>query len=135
MRWRRTGAGSSSGGLGRRDKRECALNLAKAKWRVHQAGWGRDLHARRRFAYLALLMDSYSRMIVGWSLSFSNDTGLARDTLEMAFTSGRPEIHHTDQGGPYGSNVMKSFFRTEAFYPGLTALGSEQKGRKDSIEL
>lgn len=59
----------------------------------------------RRFAYLALLSDAFSRTILGWALSFHNDTILAKAALAMALESGKPEIHHTDQGSPYGSSA------------------------------
>ena len=58
-----------------------------------------------RFVYLAHLMDAYSRMILGWALSFSNDTTLALAALDMALLTGYPTLHHTDQGCPYGSTA------------------------------
>lgn len=104
--------------------------------RVHQV-WVGDvtfIRIRRRFAYLALLMDSYSRMIVGWNLSFSNDTSLARDTLEMAFTSGQPEIHHTDQGGPYGSKVYSKILSDREIVQSMADAGKpEQNGQAERL--
>lgn len=58
-----------------------------------------------RFAYLALLMDAFSRFVLGWELSFRNDTALILSALKMALKAGRPQIHHSDQGGPYGSQA------------------------------
>jgi transposase InsO family protein len=56
-----------------------------------------------RSVYLVLLMDAFSRKILGWALSTRNDTALALRALETALATGRPLIHHTDQGTPYGS--------------------------------
>jgi transposase InsO family protein len=62
------------------------------------------LRVQTRFAYLALLMDLYTRQIVGWGLSFANDTRLTLFALQMAFRTGRrPEIHHSDRGSNYAA--------------------------------
>lgn len=56
--------------------------------------------------YLAVLMDLYSRRIVGWALSPINDRKLALKALNAAVLSRQPTpglLHHTDQGSPYVS--------------------------------
>jgi transposase InsO family protein len=56
--------------------------------------------------YLAVILDLYSRRVVGWALSPFNDRRLALRALEMAVKRRRPApglIHHTDQGSPYAS--------------------------------
>lgn len=56
--------------------------------------------------YLAMLMDLYSRKIVGWSTSHSPRQEIALEALEMAVAQRRPRpglIHHSDRGGQYGS--------------------------------
>jgi len=58
--------------------------------------------ARRTF--LALVEDVGTRRVVGFALSFSNDTLLTLGALEMALTKGRPQIHHSDQGRTYASD-------------------------------
>lgn len=69
--------------------------------------WAADvtyLRIRSRFAYLALVMDLYTRQIVGWNVSFANDTELTLGGLRMALEGGRaPGIHHSDQGSNYAS--------------------------------
>jgi transposase InsO family protein len=56
------------------------------------------------FAYVAFVVDVYSRMIVGWRVSTSLRTGLALDALEQALyareTSERL-VHHSDRGVQY----------------------------------
>jgi putative transposase len=52
--------------------------------------------------YLPMLMDMYSRKIVGWSTSKSPKRDIALEALEMAVEQRRPRsglIHHTDRGG------------------------------------
>lgn len=56
--------------------------------------------------YLAVIMDLFSRMIVGWALSAINDRHLVIRALDMALLRRGPEaglLHHTDQGSPYAS--------------------------------
>lgn len=54
--------------------------------------------------YLAVLLDLYSRRVVGWALSPINDRKLALVALKSALIARRPApgwIHHTDRGSPY----------------------------------
>jgi putative transposase len=58
------------------------------------------------FCYVAFIIDSFSRMIVGWRVSRSLSADLALDALEMAIYSRRGEglnglIHHSDRGVQY----------------------------------
>ena len=59
-----------------------------------------------RWAYLAVVMDLFSRKLIGFALSYSPDTALAAKALTMAFESrGRPlnVLFHSDQGSTYTS--------------------------------
>jgi putative transposase len=56
------------------------------------------------FLYLALLMDRYSRLIVGWDLQDYLRESLVLAALRAAIARRRPQpglIHHTDRGGQY----------------------------------
>ena len=56
--------------------------------------------------YLAAVQDTYSRLIVGWSMATHMRSSLVVDALKMALARRRPEpglIHHSDQGGQYVS--------------------------------
>jgi putative transposase len=56
--------------------------------------------------YLAAVQDTYSRLIVGWSMATHTRASLVVDALRMALARRRPEpglIHHSDQGGQYVS--------------------------------
>ena len=51
--------------------------------------------------YLAVILDAYSRKVVGWAMADHLRTELATAALEMALTTRRPKpglIHHTDRG-------------------------------------
>lgn len=56
--------------------------------------------------YLAVILDLYSRMVVGWATSGINDRKLALAALDQGLRRRRPAtglLHHTDQGSPYAS--------------------------------
>ena len=59
------------------------------------------------WAYLAVLLDLYSRRVVGWAMSATNDTALALAALQRAVRGRRVLpvglVHHTDRGSPYAS--------------------------------
>src|SRR5690606_21892961 len=60
------------------------------------------------WVYLAAILDLFSRRVVGWACSTSNDTALALEALSAALTSRKPPpglIHHSDRGSPYGSDA------------------------------
>ena len=56
--------------------------------------------------YLAVILDLYSRMVVGWATSAVNDRRLVGRALDQALRRRRPGgglLHHTDQGSVYAS--------------------------------
>lgn len=56
--------------------------------------------------HLAVVLDLYSRAVIGWSMSASVDTGLVIRALQMALARRRPGpalLHHSDQGAQYAS--------------------------------
>jgi hypothetical protein len=58
------------------------------------------------FLYLAVVLDAWSRKIVGWSMANHLRAELVLDALEMAVGQRRPRdvIHHSDQGSQLGFN-------------------------------
>ena len=59
---------------------------------------------REGFLYLAFILDTHSRRIVGWSMNSHMRTKLVVDALEMAIWRRKPAaglIHHTDRGSQY----------------------------------
>jgi putative transposase len=57
------------------------------------------------FLYLAVVLDAFSRRIVGWAMGHDLKAQLVLDALNMALTQRRPVdvIHHSDQGSQYTS--------------------------------
>jgi len=75
--------------------------------------WASDItyiSTRQGWLYLAVVMDLYSRRIVGWSMSRWMSRGLVIKALTMAIDARRPEgelIHHSDRGAQYTSNDFR----------------------------
>jgi putative transposase len=69
--------------------------------------------------YLAIVLDLYSRAIVGWSMSSKIDGQLVLDALTMAINQRAPEedlLAHSDQGSQYTAKV----YRDELAAHGIT---------------
>jgi transposase InsO family protein len=61
--------------------------------------------------YLAIVIDLYSRKVVGWSMSKSMSRHLVIDSFNMAWEGrGKPEglIYHSDRGSQYASNDFRN---------------------------
>jgi putative transposase len=59
---------------------------------------------QHEFIYLAVILDVYSRRVVGWNISRRLDRSLAQQALESALVQRRPApglIHHSDRGIQY----------------------------------
>lgn len=59
---------------------------------------------QQEFVYLAVLLDVYSRRVIGWSLSRQLDSEFAQEALEMALRQRCPAaglVHHSDRGVQY----------------------------------
>jgi len=66
------------------------------------------------WVYLAVVLDLFSRKIVGWSISQSLATDLVADALRQAIESRQPGpglIHHSDRGSQYTSDRYQSILR------------------------
>ena len=63
------------------------------------------------WAYLAVVIDLFSRKVVGWSVSDSLSTPLVANAMKQAVESRRPEsgelLHHSDRGCQYTSDAFQ----------------------------
>jgi len=62
------------------------------------------IHLKTEFVYLAVLLDSFSRMVIGWALGRALQAKLPLRALEQAIAHRRPTpgvVHHSDQGVQY----------------------------------
>jgi putative transposase len=77
------------------------------------------------FLYLAIVLDVWSRRIVGWSMANHLRTALVLDALDMALAQRRPEsvIHHSDRGCQYTSYAFGKRCREAKVVPSMGSVG------------
>jgi putative transposase len=75
--------------------------------------------------YLAVVLDAWSRRVVGWAMATHLRTELVLDALNMAFTRRRPTdvIHHSDQGCQYTSIAFGQRCREMGVRPSMGSVG------------
>ena len=65
------------------------------------------IRLRTEFVYLAVLLDAFSRRVIGWALGRTLDAELAVSALRMALEERKPSpglVHHSDRGVQYASH-------------------------------
>jgi putative transposase len=77
------------------------------------------------FLCLAIVLDVFSRRIVGWSMSTTLHTGVVLAALNMALAMRKPErvIHHSDQGSQYTSIAFGNRCREAGVRPSIGSVG------------
>lgn len=79
------------------------------------------------FGYLSLLMDLYSRRIVGWEYAASMAEALVLSSLHQAIRSRQPAaglIHHTDRGGQYAGGRYRGVLRRAEIRQSMSGAGN-----------
>jgi putative transposase len=77
------------------------------------------------FLYLAVVVDAWSRRVVGWSMATHLRTELVLEALNMALEQRRPRevIHHSDQGTQYTSVAFGQRCREAGVRPSMGSVG------------
>ena len=79
--------------------------------------WSTDItyvRLARGFAYLAAIIDWYSRKVLSWRISNSMDSTFCVDCLQDALaTHGKPEIFNSDQGSQFTSTAFTDILKRE----------------------
>ncbi len=76
--------------------------------------------------YLAVILDLYSRFIVGWALSAVNDRRLTLKALEMAVQRRCPDhglLHHSDRGSTYTCEDYQAMLATHGILCSMSRQG------------
>lgn len=79
------------------------------------------------FVYLAVILDVFSRRVVGWSISKSLNHQLTLDALEVALERRNPEpglIHHSDRGVQYACNEYVDLLKKHKIQISMSAKGN-----------
>jgi transposase InsO family protein len=76
--------------------------------------------------YLAILLDLFSRRVVGWAISDTNDRALALQALNQALRLRHPPrglVHHSDRGSPYASDDYRTALATAGLVASMSRTG------------
>ena len=106
-----------------------ASNLLKQDFTAASADhrWASDttyISTQQGWLYLAVVMDLYSRRIVGWSMDRWNSRRLVMDALSMALGSRDPQpnmIHHSDRGAQYTSDDFRNQLKRNGIQCSMSA--------------
>jgi putative transposase len=101
-----------------RDGRAAATDLVRREFHAAEPNriWTADITyvpTWQGFLYLAVVLDVFSRRIVGWAMAEHMRTELVTDALAMAIHQRRPDagvIHHSDKGSQGGFNRCSQHF-------------------------
>ena len=86
------------------------------------------------FVYLAILMDVFTRLIRGWSLSRGLGVELTLAALQGALGKTQPEIHHSDQGVQYAATDYVNVLKQRSVKISMAAVGkAEENGYAERV--
>jgi putative transposase len=108
-----------------------APNVLNRQFDVNEPNsvWGTDvtfISTAQGWVYLAVMLDLFSRRVVGWAVSESNDTALALLALARSHSSRKPKaglVHHSDRGSPYASEKYRDALKTHGMVPSMSRSG------------
>ena len=108
-------------------KREIYLNLAgRMKLTGINQLWVADItyiRLKAEFVYLAVILDGFSRKVVGWALDRTLAIRLTIGALEQAIESRQPEpglVHHSDRGLQYASEEYIKVLENNRVIPSMS---------------
>jgi len=73
--------------------------------------------------FLAVVLDLFSRMVVGWSMATIQDAALVGQALQMAVARRRPQaglLHHSDRGSTYTSESYQALLQQEGMQSSMS---------------
>jgi putative transposase len=99
--------------------------------------WVADItyvHMAEEFAFLAIVLDAFSRRVIGWALETHLRAELAIAALMMAIATRRPApgglIHHSDRGVQYACGDYAARLRTHDIQPSMSRVGNPYDNAK-----
>lgn len=85
------------------------------------------IRLREEFLYLAVVLDAFSRRVVGWALDDSLHAPLAIAALQKAIAARKPApglVHHSDRGIQYASQEYMAILRQHGIAPSMSRTGN-----------
>lgn len=113
-------------------KKQVYPNLLKREFDVQQPDtvYASDITyiwTQEGWLYLAVVIDLFSRKVVGWSMSSRMKAGLVCDALTMAIWQRRPPeglIHHSDRGSQYASDDFRRLMKAHGIQGSMSRKGN-----------
>lgn len=106
---------------------EVYLNLAsRVKLTNINQLWVADItyiRLQKEFVYLAVILDAFSRRVVGWALDKTLAASLPKAALEMAIAARQPGpglVHHSDRGVQYASAEYVAVLQQHGIVPSMS---------------
>jgi transposase InsO family protein len=88
----------------------------------------------QEFAFLAVLLDAFSRRVIGWALDMHLRASLATTALKMAIEARRPApdslIHHSDRGVQYACGEYTVLLEAHGIQPSMSRVGNPYDNAK-----
>jgi putative transposase len=88
----------------------------------------------QEFAFLAVLLDAFSRRVIGWALDMHLRASLATTALKMAIEARRPApdslIHHSDRGVQYACGEYSVVLEAHGIQPSMSRVGNPYDNAK-----
>jgi len=84
------------------------------------------IYTQEGWLYLAVVIDLYSRKVVGWSMGSRMKAQLVCDALTMAIWQRQPEeglVHHSDRGSQYASKAFKQLLKAHGVRGSMSRKG------------
>lgn len=81
------------------------------------------IRLRAEFVYLAVILDAFSRKVVGWALGRTLASRLAIAALEQAIRKRQPPlgvVHHSDRGVQYASDEYVALLEKHGMIPSMS---------------
>jgi len=81
------------------------------------------IRLHREFVFLAVILDAFSRKVVGWELDRTLAARLPIAALEKAIAERKPQpgvVHHSDRGVQYASGVYVAVLRKHGMLPSMS---------------
>lgn len=92
--------------------------------------WASDITyvwTKEGWLYLSVVLDLFSRRVVGWSMQQSLERSLVVQALESAICQRHPEaglVHHSDRGSQYASGDFQALLRTQGIVCSMSRRGN-----------
>lgn len=75
------------------------------------------------FCYVAIVLDVFTKKVVGWSIASHMEESLVLEALAVALKTGTPVFHHSDRGGQYCGNEYTQMLEANTVQISMAATG------------